>query len=361
MSERRTLVLMRDEQLLDEVLRLAAAAGCVVECAPDVVAARAGWIAAPLIVLDEEMTARCVAEGLPRRGSVVVVCAGEPAPSTWQLALSAGVEQLLCLPVEEPAMIAALADVAEGPDGVAGRVLAVVGGRGGGGASVFAAAVAITASRSGTDALLLDCDQLGGGLDVVLGAETAGGLRWPELSSHSGRIAMSALWEALPDVSAGPGRLVLLSCAREGDGPTPDGVAAVLEAGRRSGCTVVCDLPRSLDATSREVIERADLVVMVVPAEVRAGAAAKVLGTRIGARARSLGLVVRGPAPDGLPADAVAAAIGLPLLAVMRPEPGLDRCLDRAEFDPRGNGPLAGAARAVLAALGSAESRLGAA
>ena len=62
-------------------------------------------------------------------------------------------------------------------------------------------------------------------------------------------------------------------------------------------------------------------------------------------------LVVRGPAPGGIAAADVARALGLPLLAAMRPEPRLDRRLERGELPGRPRGPLAGAARAVLAEL----------
>ena len=65
-------------------------------------------------------------------------------------------------------------------------MLAVVGGRGGAGASVFAVATAVRAARSGERALLVDCDPLGGGVDLVLGAEDLDGLRWPEVGTGAG-------------------------------------------------------------------------------------------------------------------------------------------------------------------------------
>lgn len=361
MPDRLPLVVVHEERLLDEVLRLAAAADCEIECSPDLCAARAPWPRAPLVILDEPALQRCTSEGLPRRGAVMVVCREEPEPATWRHALSIGVEQVVRLPQDEAVLVAALADVAETPSGRTGLVVAVLGGRGGAGSSVFAAGVAMVSSRSGPGSLLLDCDRLGGGLDLLLGAENAGGLRWPDLTLNSGRVSMSALWEALPDCSSGDGRLALLSCSRDGAGPTPDGVATVTEAGRRSGCTVVCDLPRVLDACGKEVLERADLAVVVVPAEVRASAAARVIAEQVAEHAHSVGIVVRGPAPDALPADAVAAAVGLPLLAVMRAEARLDRALDRAEFHPKLSGPLAVAARHVLAAVRPADDRMRAA
>ena len=58
-----------------------------------------------------------------------------------------------------------------------------------------------------------------------------------------------------------------------------------------------------------------------------------------------------GPRPGGIAAADVARALGLPLLAAMRPEPRLDRRLERGVLPVRPRGPLAGAARAVLAEL----------
>jgi hypothetical protein len=61
--------------------------------------------------------------------------------------------------------------------------------------------------------------------------------------------------------------------------------------------------------------------------------------------------VVRGPAAGGVGAADVSRALELPLLTAMRPEPTLDRRLERGVLPGRGRGPLAGAARAVLAEL----------
>lgn len=360
MTEQRPLVIVRDEQLLDEVLRIAAASGCEVDCVLDFPAAGAYLARAPLVIVDQEVLARAEPEGIGRRRSVLLVCTGPPDPVTWQRAFSCGVGHVVVLPSEEAVLCAMFADLLEGPS-ARGRVLAVIGGRGGAGASVLAAGVAISACRAGGSALLVDCDGLGGGLDLVLGAELKGGLRWPDLTLNAGRVSMSALAEALPDPHYDDGRLVVLSCDRSGPGPTSEGIASVIDAGARVGRTVVCDLPRDLGEAGLRVIDRADLVVVVLPAEVRASAAAKRVAEQLRDRARRVGVVVRGPAPDALPAGAVAEAVGLPVVAVMRAEPKLGRALDRAEFDLKAGGPLAKGARTVLDALWSDEPVYGAA
>jgi secretion/DNA translocation related CpaE-like protein len=347
--------MVSDPDLLDTVLRLAAAAGCELQRAVDPPQARAFWAEAPLVLLDATAAAQCARAGLPRRGDVVLAVRGEPEPAVWRHAVAVGADHVVALPEAEQWLVAALTDAAEGPR-PGGTVLAVVGGRGGAGASVLAAAVAVTAVREGARALLVDCDPLGGGLDLVLGAEDLGGLRWPGVGVEGGRVPAAALHAALPSPRVGrrDGALGVLSCDRSAHGPAPAAVRAVVEAGRRAGDTVVCDLPRYPTEAAVAALAVADLVALVVPADVRASAAGARVAALLGAHGRPVRAVVRGPAPGGVGAEEVARAVGLPLLAAMRPEPGLARALERGEAPPRPHGPLAGAARAVLAELRAA-------
>lgn len=350
MDPRRPLLLIHDQHLLEQVLRLAAAAGCEVGHARDGATARAEWPAAPVILLDETGAAECVDAGLPRRSGVFVLCLGQPPPTIWQRALEVGADRMLALPEAESVLAGELADVVERP-AHPGRVLAVLGGRGGAGASVFAAALAVHAVRAGEHALLVDCDPLGGGLDLVLGAEESAGLRWPELALTGGRIAAASLHAALPQPEHCAGRLTLLSCDRTGNGPDADAVRTVVAAGKRAGDTVVCDLSRQLDDTGIAVLDQVDLVLLVVPAEVRACASANRVAAAVRDRGVPMSVVVRGPAPGGLGPDDVSRAVELPLAAYMPAEPGLDQALDRGRLPIRSRGPLASAARSVLRQL----------
>ncbi|HEV2782474.1 MAG TPA: septum site-determining protein Ssd [Actinophytocola sp.] len=357
MNTNRPVALVDDGELLDDVLKLAAAAGCQVERLPDATAVRQHWNTAPLLILDASGVRECVELRLPRRGSVLVVTATQPSEELWRDAVAVGARHVVELPGGEEWLVSALADAAEAPAGSSGRVLSVLGGRGGAGASVFAASVGLTVLRNGDGALLIDCDPLGGGLDLVLGAETEQGLRWPELRLRAGRVSASSLHSALPGRTHGNGRLTLLSGAREGVGPEPDAVAAVLEAGSRAGETVICDLSREFGDAARAALERSDLAVIVVPAEVRACVSAKLVADRVREHGITARLVVRGPAPGGLRAGEVANVVGIPLLTSMRPEPALARSLDQGNFRPKPRGPLAGAARATLKALAAVPAR----
>jgi secretion/DNA translocation related CpaE-like protein len=262
-----------------------------------------------------------------------------------------GAERVITLPGAEPWLIDVLADAVEGPASNAGKVLAVLGARGGAGASVFAVAVGLTALKAGDNALIIDCDPRGGGLDLVMGAETEAGMRWPDIQLSAGRIAVSALHKSLPTRRRGDARLTLLSGARKGEGPAPDAVAAVIEAGRRAGEVVICDVPRHLEPTAWSVIDRADLTVIVTPAELRAAMTAGQLATELKARGANPQLVVRGPSPGDLRPDEIAAAADIPLLALMNPEPHLAESLEHGNFRPKPRGPLSAAARAALAEL----------
>lgn len=355
----RPLLVTTDDAVSDDVLRLAAAVGCEIERAPDLTAARDSWARAPVVIIDEGTlrTAEQAHAGSPWRSGVLLASQGDPAAESWQRAFTAGVQRVVELPRDEAELVAILADVSEGSGTRSGAVLAVIGGTGGAGASVLAASAGMRAAHRGADALLVDCDPLGGGADVLLGAEHEGGLRWPGLRVRSGRVSMADLRAAVPSKAGGAGRLSILSCGRdvidESSCPSDEAVASVIDAGRRAGNTVVVDLARHLDPASVAAARKADLLVLVVPAAVRASAAARrvLAGLSDVVEPGRLGVVVRGPAPEGVGTADVAEAVGAPLLAAMRPERGLDRALDRGEFTARPRGSLTAAADAVLAEL----------
>jgi hypothetical protein len=64
-------------------------------------------------------------------------------------------------------------------------------------------------------------------------------------------------------------------------------VASVLDAGRRAGETVVCDLPRYPTEAAVAALEVADLTVLVVPADVRSSATTVLDALRTAAAGRA--------------------------------------------------------------------------
>jgi secretion/DNA translocation related CpaE-like protein len=315
------------------VLRLAAAASAEVEVVPDVGAARSSWSSAPLVVLGTDLAGEVDRARLPRRDGVVLLGSDPDEPTVWPVAVGVGAERVVFLPDDEEWLVGRLADCAE-QDGPDAAVVCTVGGRGGAGSSTFAAALAIVAHDQGWRTMLIDGDPLGGGIDLLLGGEATAGTRWPQLATARGRVSAAALTDGLPRV----GELAVLSWDRgQPVDIDPATMSAVLRACRRSCDVVVVDLPRAIDGAAREALAAAALTVVVVPAEVRATAAAARVCATACAVATDVRVVVRGPAPSGLTAEAVAEALGLPFAGYLRPEPGLVAGVDRGS--PPGRRP----------------------
>ncbi|HEX3812189.1 MAG TPA: septum site-determining protein Ssd [Mycobacteriales bacterium] len=348
MADRRPLVITADELLLDELLRLAAAGGVEVEVAVDAASARGSWTAAPIVVVGGDALPGCVATRLPRRDGLLVVTGSEPDAPTWRQAVAVGAEQVLSLPDADSAVVRRLAESIETDSAAHGLVLCCIGGCGGAGASVLAAALARTAARDlRRSTLLVDLDPFSGGLDLALGGEGAGGLRWPELGATSGRVSAAALREALPTIAG----VTVLSAGRDQtEEISAETVQAVLAAGRRAGDIVVADLPRASSAAAGIAAGTADRVWLVVPAEVRAVAAAASTATRLAGWTDRTEVVVREIARSSLSAELIARTLRLPLAGSARTESGLVAALDRGE-PPAGRprGPLATLCRALLA------------
>src|SRR5699024_11551540 len=70
--------------------------------------------------------------------------------------------------------------------------------RGGVGASALASALARAGAHAPLGVALVDLDHTGPGLDLMLGLEQDGGLRWADLDGHGGTLPGEALAEALP-------------------------------------------------------------------------------------------------------------------------------------------------------------------
>lgn len=352
----RPLVASADEDLLDDLLRLLAAAGAEPEVATGGPALRRAHREAPLVLLGADVLASAPVRGLPRRPGVVVVAVGEPPAPVWAAAVEQGAERVAVLPADEGWLVSRVASALRRP--VDRGRLAVVGGScGGAGVSTLAAALALTAAPGGDGVLLVDTDGWGGGLDLLLGAERDEGLRWPDLAGLRGRVAGDALMAALPEV----GGVSLLAASRSAPGEVPpEALTAVVEAARAGGWPVVVDLPRTAGPeVAAAVLAEADLAVLVVPARLRAASAARLLvepgGDGRPAAWSAAQLVVR-PVPGGLSAGDVADVVGRPVLG----ELGTDR-----SAPPRGEqgrppqvgarSPLGALSRRLLAELAAVD------
>ena len=215
-------------------------------------------------------------------------------------------------------------------------------------AAVAPGVVAADAAGARSGALLVDLDPVGGGADLLLGLEDAPGLRWSDLAAVSGPLSGAALAGSLPtrgDVS------VLSWDARDLEvGATVTG--SVLEAVRRTYALTVLDLPRLVAGGAAMAVAECDTVLLVVPAETRAVAAARRVVIDLAPLVTDLRLVVRGPSPARLTGPDVARLLRLPLAGWLRPDPRLVAQVERGRVPGgSGRGELATLCRRLLGAL----------
>ena len=344
----RPLVLSSDEDLLDELLRLLAAAGAEPELAVGGPGMRRAYREAPLVLLGSDALASEALRSLPRRPGVVVVATAELPSADWARAVEVGAERVAVLPDDEAWLLSRAAAAVRSPV-ERGRLLAVGGSCGGAGVSTLATALAMVA---GDGALLVDADPWGGGLDLLLGGERAEGLRWPELTGLRGRVAGDALLASLPLVE----NVHVLAASRSGPQTVPpEALTAVVEAARSSGRTVVVDLPRAApdgkEWSTATVAADADLAVLVVPALLRSATAARLLVDAAGSPWCAAQVVVR-RVPGGLDADDVTEIVGRPVVAELAHDRGVTVRGERGKPPVVGaRSPFGGAARRVLACL----------
>ena len=316
------LLITRDQALLDELLRLAAAAGVTPDVAPDGGAALRGWPAAPVVLVGADVAEDHARLSPARRRRVYVVAWGAVPDQMFRVAMAVGAESVAQLPRSEGWLTELLTDLADGGDGPAreGLLLGVLGGSGGAGATTFACALGQVAGRH-RRAVVVDADPLGPGVDRVLGLEGRDGVRWDGLCDATGRLSARALREALPRRDA----LAVLTWRAGRTGSLQAfAVREVLSAARRGHEVVVVDLPRTSDPVVDEVAARCDrLLVVVVPTVAGVASAARTCA-RLGDASR-VRLVVRG---SGVDTTAVARATGVPVLARMADQRGLGEAID---------------------------------
>jgi secretion/DNA translocation related CpaE-like protein len=335
-------VVSADEVLLDDLLRLLAAAGSTPELTTGGGALRRAARDAPVVLVGADALAASPVRAMPRRPGVLVVLTRDPDPAVWAAAVDLGAERVVVLPRDEAWLVERVAAAVRTPSRP-GWLAVIAGSCGGAGASTVATALALAAVPAlPGGVLLVDGQGWGGGLDLLLGAERAQGLRWPELGGLSGRVAGSALVAALPEAHGVP----VLAASRDTPGDVPEeALAAVVTGARDAGRGVVVDLPGT-GAPAESVLGEADLVVLIVPARLRAAAAARALLSAPADRPRPWAgaRVVTRTVPAGLSRQEVADVVGRPVLA----ELGHDRsAVARGE---RGEPPSV-AARSPLGVL----------
>jgi secretion/DNA translocation related CpaE-like protein len=340
------MLVTSDDALLDDVLRLAAAAGVDLDVAHDAQAALRGWVGPQVVLVGADLLGAVTGLCPPRREQVHVLSGQVAGDALFREAVAVGAQDVVELPAAEGWVVELLTDVGDDLGRGVGRArtIGVLPGSGGAGATTFACALGRTAASRGA-VVLADLDPFGPGVEKVAGFEDVGGISWADLVETRGRLGSRSLRAALPQRDG----LALLTW---GSGPVapldPRPVREALTACQRGNSVVVVDLPRSLDAVALEAVARCDMVVVVAAPRLPAVAAAAKVTVAVRAWNSHLGLVVR-EAAGGVPAEQVARVLDLPLLATVRHQRRLAEQIDLglgAVHSSRG--PLARAARTVL-------------
>jgi secretion/DNA translocation related CpaE-like protein len=281
------------------------------------------WRRAATVLVADQMAERVAAWALPHREAVFVVGPAPELLSAWSAPLSARV-----IPLPEGAVWLG-AVLGEGDSRCRAPVVAVIGGSGGVGASTLAAALAQLSAVDGRAAALVDADLLGGGIDLLLGAEGVEGWRWPRLNGAEGQL--SDLRAYLPVVDG----VTVVSMAR-GGGPelAREPLAAIVNSLANWHSLVVLDPGRAMLSAAREAVRLSNRQLLVVSAGVRGVAAARQTISAYGLEQPEL--VVR-RARGALSSSLVAEALGLPVLAELPTEPSLVGAAERGEPPARGS------------------------
>lgn len=334
----RPLLLTSDPLLLDDVVRLAAAAG--VEVTVHHEPSASAWSRASLVFVGDDLLTAAVSRSLPRRASVIVVRRGsgrgdDAAPATtWQGAVALGAEHVAELPDAGRWVVDRLA---ESGDATAqgGPVISCVPAVGGAGATTLAAILAREARG-----LLVDIDPYGPAVPVE------GGVRWPDLADTRGRIPPGSLRTALPVVHD---THVLTGTPETRYAVPGDALAAVLESATRGFACTIVDTPRCDGDATRISWARSDAVVVV--AGPHPASAARVPAVIEGIQEVCTRVVVvarTGPRDSGVWCAAEAGQWEVPVLPPFRHDRTLAQG-DHAFLTPRSTARRY--AREILAAL----------
>lgn len=340
------VVVTADPELLDQALSIMAATGVEATVVSDPGLLRAGWSSAAMVLIGSDQGAAVAGLGLARRTEVYLLTEPETSADAfrWSVALGAAV---VVLPEGASWLSRAVTDLAGRPSG-SGRVIALVGGSGGVGVSTLAAGLAFTAARQVRRSLLVDADRLGGGLDLLIGAERVSGWRWSRLAGARGHLGDLA--GQLPQLDG----VEVLAMDRGGRSPDwepgADELRAVLQSAAYSYPVSVVDLPRAVGPLLTEAASRADLLLVVVREDLRGLASGRQLLDELGPAHGQRGLVVRQSRARLMGAETLAEALGLPLLGTLVDERALVVAAERGDPPARSSrSPLSQLCRQVLA------------
>ncbi|MDR1513026.1 MAG: hypothetical protein LBS56_06030 [Propionibacteriaceae bacterium] len=340
------VLLSGDYELIQLVHAAAATGGAPVDLAATPADIRSRWRDARAVLIGADQAEVVARLKLPPRDDVFLLGQQAQLPDLvgWSMPLRAAVVTL-------PAGSRHLGEVLAAPGQADhAQVVAIAGGLGGIGTTTFAAGLALAARRRGP-AALVEIDPAGGGIDLVLGAESTAGWRWDTLRAASGQVA--DLTGRLPTVDG-----VAIVAASRSDRRTPpaEAVGSVVDGLARQGGVVVVDLGHASGPAVEEAVRSAARVVVLTGQSVRGVAATAARLTELAGRRSDL--VVRRERAGAIAPAAVAEALGMTLLGTVPNEPALAVLADRGlPPGPVGARRFAKACRALSDQLAGVEKR----
>lgn len=210
------------------------------------------------------------------------------------------------------------------------------GASGGLGVSSLLVGMSVVAAKRRRVALV-DLDEQGGGLDLLFGAESMPGWRWPELAKAEGGLA------DLSGLVPSPDGVTLVSMGRAGHSPGPVAQEAVLSSLARSHDLILVDAGRQPPPPEAPAY-------WVVGAELRSVAAAKrQLGEAGGQRAD--GVVVRVGSGRRISPGAVTESLRCRLLGVVPTDNRVPRLAEAGLPPGAVGGPFNRAATRLVGSL----------
>ncbi|HEY9565601.1 MAG TPA: septum site determining protein, partial [Nocardioides sp.] len=153
------LIITKDQALLDELARLAAAAGVAPDVVTEPAQALRSWSSAPVVLVGADLAGELAAIEPGRRQGLHLVGWGRLPDDIFRVAMSLGIDNVAELPRSDSWVLEVLA---ESDERIAEDALTigVVGGSGGAGATTFACALAQVASWR-WPTCLMDVDPMG--------------------------------------------------------------------------------------------------------------------------------------------------------------------------------------------------------
>lgn len=337
------LVVSLDQGFVSHAQRWFAAVSANPEIGHDAAFVRRHWRDAPAVLVGEDQVEHLISLRLPRRDHVLLVT--EEPELWWARGLSLGAGAVY-EPNNDDAIVS---DLAAALDGSAEAcTISVVGAAGGLGASVLATALGIHGAARGARSLVVDTDHLGGGIDLLAGAEHSEGVRWSDLALADGHIAPASLTEVLPRARGAS----LLTFGREHE--VRVSATAVLSAAVRGFDLVVADVDRHAfdvnDELAIDVLARSISTVVIVPETVRGIVAGRAILTQL-APLTSNPIAVTRAVHGGIGHRATARQLSIPCVARMSHDRSLTSALEQG-LGPERSRSVRKVCAAILDAVG---------